>query len=214
LRRCSRLARIYEGWNLSWTRLELAIDFIARLIAPGVMQPIYAKLLHTYIDASGLQDMQSIANLFSETNELMRSAQHVYQTMEQGARAASSQEWFKLSALADLVLGKISHELVRVFFADILHEAGQCFGSLMYSGRTLRSPPKTCAKLLGASGFASRDNRGFGVTRLQWRMFPFSPPNFAVEGRDFSVQRLTLRWDSQGLGDVRRDLLPCSRFDV
>jgi len=92
---------------------------------------LYKQLLAGYIDSSQLELFQNFVEMWGEAQELVRAQQHVRQTMERTSRARSTGEWLEASALVDLVLGTIAHELLRVMFQKLLHEAekAMCLGS-------------------------------------------------------------------------------------
>jgi len=83
---------------------------------------IYRALMGTYIDNSSAGQLQSLANLFNETIQDLRAAQHLHQTMERSSRVGSTLEWFELSALADILLGRLAHEALRVLIKGLPHE--------------------------------------------------------------------------------------------
>jgi hypothetical protein len=80
-------------------------------------------VLQNYTDNRVLEQFEQLASLWDEDTELQRASQHVHQVIEQGARAASTISWFDTSAIPDLTVSRIVHELLRCLIQDLLSEA-------------------------------------------------------------------------------------------
>jgi hypothetical protein len=95
------------------------------MLAPyGFLVPVYRMVLGGYLDTSALRQFDELMALWDQAPEAVRAAQHHYQDqVESGARATTSLSWFIGSAMVDLILGKIAHEVIKRFFQAILTEA-------------------------------------------------------------------------------------------
>jgi hypothetical protein len=114
--------------DLRWTRLEEALGFLARLVAPHKwLVPLYRKLLGKYVDMESLRQFEVLVQQW-EAQASVRQAQHTKQGVEEGARATTSLAWLMSSAMVDLVLGKIVHGVIKDLFDGILSEATTHFG--------------------------------------------------------------------------------------
>jgi hypothetical protein len=108
-----------------WTRLEDALAFLGRLLAPHhFLVPLYRRLMAAHLDGTELRKFDEMIALLGELQDELKRAQHMKQEIEMGPKVTSSAEWFEATALVDLLLGKMAHDLLRVMLSSLLEEAG------------------------------------------------------------------------------------------